>query len=145
MKTLFFTYGTLKSGESRNNVLTQSDSKLVGHGFTERRDCSLRRTDEKPFGFPVFLPDVKHGLNIQGELWEIDTELLRTLDHIEARGYLYDREETPIRTKDGVVNAITYVGVEGYWRSRINRMPFCDTLIWQMGDKSTKTYQFRNS
>jgi gamma-glutamylcyclotransferase (GGCT)/AIG2-like uncharacterized protein YtfP len=98
MKTLFFTYGTLKSGESRNNVLTQSDSKLVGHGFTERRDCSLRRTDEKPFGFPVFLP-----------------------------------------------NAITYVGVEGYWRSRINRMPFCDTLIWQMGDKSTKTYQFRNS
>lgn len=141
MKTLFFTYGTLKSGESRNSVLTQSDSKLIGLGFTERSDCSLRRTDEKPFGFPVFLKDPKHGHPIYGEVWEIDTSLLRSLDSIEARGHLYDREETQIRTENGLVNAIAYVGIPGFWSSRLKGMPYCDILS---GTKH-KYYTFRNS
>lgn len=145
MKTLFFTYGTLKSGESRNNVLTSSNSKLIGLGFTERSDCSIRRTDEKPFGFPVFLADPKHGLNIQGELWEIDTELLRSLDSIEARGHLYDREETAIRTKDGTFPAITYVGIPGFWASRLKSMPYCDIMLSSFGDSKSKFYTFRNS
>ena len=76
-----FVYGTLRSGQFRNDVL--GNSKLVGTGITNGVLYDLG-----PF------PGAKFSgkKSLTGDVYEINQETLSTLDFIESNGYLFERK-----------------------------------------------------
>jgi gamma-glutamylcyclotransferase (GGCT)/AIG2-like uncharacterized protein YtfP len=125
MNNYLFTYGTLKKGHFRHNVLEMYESKFLYEGWTERGDFILHRTHHGRDSFPVPLQSEK-GHPIYGEVYEISEHLLPVLDRIEAIGHLYNRELLRIRPNANgrVVQAWTYVGIPEAWRENRTGMSF---------------------
>ena len=85
-----FVYGTLKRGGS--NHAWMRDQIFVGEAFTLPR---YRLYDLG--GYPGLVLDPAQGLSVQGEVWEVDAEGLRGLDHLEdVEGGEYVREPIPL-------------------------------------------------
>ena len=116
--TILFVYGTLKKKNSRNHVLREG--KYLGTAETFE-DYTLYNCG----AFPAMVKakeDVRTG--VLGEVYEVPTSLLDgSLDHIEGRPFLYDREVVSLKdndlvTSDGqkVTNATAYVFQQDYKR-----------------------------
>ena len=102
-----FVYGTLKEGYGNNR-------RLQGH--TKVGDFIVQGYKLYDCGFPVAWPSENEF--IQGELWDIgeSQETLRSLDALEAEGYMYNRTDIVARTPDGQEElAQMYVGHPKNW------------------------------
>lgn len=102
-KTYIAVYGTLRRGQSRNNVMDQY-SDFIGMGTVKARMYSLT-------AYPaIFLDDTAEVLV---ELYEAKEDTLerfiRQLDAIEGHPFLYTRVVLPVNTEFGEYQAIVYV------------------------------------
>jgi gamma-glutamylcyclotransferase (GGCT)/AIG2-like uncharacterized protein YtfP len=76
MKHLIFVYGTLKRGFSRHSVL--KDQRYIGIGVTTNQYSMYAYG-----GFPALVEN-SNGLEIYGELYEVDDNCIQDLDKIEG-------------------------------------------------------------
>lgn len=120
MCNILFIYGTLKTGFSRNSVLTDG---IFGIGRKIQNKIKTvpgyRLYDLG--AFPALVAS-KNGI-VEGELWEVDDVLLSIIDQIEGHPHAYRR--TPIELI-GNIFAESYMLEE--WR--INSYPIIQTGIW---------------
>ncbi len=96
-----FVYGTLQHGESRNNVLENLE-------YEKATLPKHRKVSPPTLGFPFIIFD--EDCEVKGEVYyNIDSELLKTLDSIEGEGSLYHRIVVEVLTHMGEkVKAYTY-------------------------------------
>lgn len=79
-----FTYGSLKKGFFNHHVV--EDSRFIMKTTTEEK------YDMVSFGlYPAVKESVKNKL-IQGELYEVNVNILNRIDYIESNGYYYQRK-----------------------------------------------------
>lgn len=90
-----FVYGTLMQGERNHNLLSQSGKykflkslKTLGSNFLMNVGCSVSSPGKKT---PAVFMRVASGHFIQGELYEVDDDVLAALDELEQVGKNYDR------------------------------------------------------
>jgi gamma-glutamylcyclotransferase (GGCT)/AIG2-like uncharacterized protein YtfP len=96
-----FVYGTLQHGQSRHHVrenLKYDNATLPNH----------KKISPSSLGFPFIVFDEAY--KVEGEIYyDIDEELIKTLDLIEGEGSLYHRIIVEVFTEDGSkVQAYTY-------------------------------------
>lgn len=85
-----FVYGTLKRDGSNHSYM--HGQRFVGEALTAPY---FRLYDLG--GYPGMVADANQGLNIQGEVWEVDAEALKRLDELEdIEGGEYAREVIPM-------------------------------------------------
>ena len=102
-KTTLFVYGSLKTGEQSNTMLT-------GQEF-------VRAAETMPiyrlFGLgwhPGLVLDKVAGLRVQGELWAVDDQTLAKLDEYEGVPHWYTRDFVAIADLFGDVQAYFFNG-----------------------------------
>ena len=85
--TLFFCYGTLRSGQTNHHVLR--DSKCLGKATT--LDKYSLFVDGLPYckKNPALTP-------IVGEVYEVLTPVFNSIDFLEGHPHFYQREEVPV-------------------------------------------------
>jgi len=91
-----FVYGTLKQGGGLHYWM--QGAHLVGPA--ETHDRTFLMID---LGYFPGVVKYEHGLKIKGELYEINENMLATLDRVEGYPRLYTREQVPV-----VCNGETY-------------------------------------
>lgn len=88
MKKLLFVYGTLKQGHIRNKYL--AGQRYLG-------TAALKPTYRMVVlgGYPALVPPQEgdEGNKVRGELWEVDSQCLQTLDGIEGCPTLFVRKK----------------------------------------------------
>ena len=98
MMHLIFVYGTLKSGQIRNNVLR--DQRYIGIATTEPQYAMFQIS-----GFPALVDSVKAvadgqpapNRRVWGELYEVDEDCIAELDKIEGVSRnLFERREVKL-------------------------------------------------
>ena len=96
-----FVYGTLQHGQSRNYVLENLE-------YEKATLPKHRKISPPSLGFPFLIFDEVS--EVKGEVYyNIDSELLKTLDLIEGEGSLYHRIIVEVLTMKGEkVQAYTY-------------------------------------
>lgn len=100
-KKRVFVYGTLMRGNI-NHKTYMSNCKFIGdailHGY------SLYELG----GFPGVKPN--RGDTVKGELYEVDSQVLQTLNHLESEGSMYSLETGKVKVLGRVVpNTFVYV------------------------------------
>jgi len=94
-----FIYGTLKKRHCRSGIMR---GEFLGEAKTTANykmySCGA---------YPALVED-KNGIEIEGELWDVDESLLLNLDQIEGVPYLYDRKSVRLSTHD-FKDVITYL------------------------------------
>ena len=91
MRTLLFVYGTLKRGCSNHRYL--AGQTFVG---TARTTPGFRLYDLG--GYPGIVPYAGDQTGVVGEIWSVDGEALKRLDHFEGiHEGLYRRETLPLQ------------------------------------------------
>jgi gamma-glutamylcyclotransferase (GGCT)/AIG2-like uncharacterized protein YtfP len=100
-KKNLFVYGTLQHGQSRHYVLENLS-------FEKAILPKHRRVSLPSLGFPFIIFDKNS--EVKGEVYyNLDDELLKTLDLIEGEGTLYNRNIVEVVTQKGeIVQAYTY-------------------------------------
>lgn len=83
MKTLVFVYGTLKNGHHNNHLL--SGAFYVGKAHTTQPKYQMYHLGS----FPAVTDNGDKV--IQGEIFEVDTQTLANLDHLEGHPNFYER------------------------------------------------------
>jgi len=106
-----FVYGTLKRGGCRSHVMR--GQRFVGEARTVAK-YRMYNTGS----YPALVED-EDGLEVEGEVWEVDDDCLRVLDAIEAVPDLYERELVFL-TDSGMVGVETYL-----YRQSVDGMPDC--------------------
>lgn len=147
----FFTYGTLKAGFARSELM--NESKFVGTGFTKSHGFSLQRTTGKGT-FPILEinGDPATKAKVYGEIYLVPTSLLYTLDIVESNGHIYTRNTIPILVNNREkkkekpekfyqVNCFTYIGCRRFWETRKRSLIPCDILAPNAGSP-TRYYNF---
>ena len=124
-----FVYGTLKAGRGNDYLL--KGARLMGNA------ASLDKFVMTNCGFPYLIrAEYAPGLeanHILGELYEIDEDILQSLDWLEGfledgnEGNHYNRELTPVKTEDGVTyDTFVYI-CNSQEDSTEHELPLCDT------------------
>lgn len=146
-----FVYGTLKSGFSRNSVLSNGGGKAIGPAMTVNDTYVMRRTKGK-YTYPVMLPSVAANRgHIQGEVWAVPPQAIHEMDFIESNGQMYDRSKIAVEVllgpqrKPYKLLAWCYIGNPGYWYStanhKANPLLDCDILV-RNKDQNFQYYTF---
>ena len=93
-------YGSLKSGESNNGLLINSE--LLDSGTT------LPNYDLLDFkAYPGAIPGTN---SLRVEVWSVDSDTLTRLDRLESHPHFYKREEVVITLDSGaIVTAWMYI------------------------------------
>lgn len=110
-----FVYGTLKRGGAWSHLLSTSD--YLGSGTTFYRYPLILD------GLPFLLDEVG-GKNVEGELYNVTTPVLRTLDALEGHPTWYRRKSKPVQVDGNVVDAYIYFLIPehyssvGNWKTR---------------------------
>ena len=114
MSTLLFVYGTLKRGCCNH-------AQLAGQTFVgpARTQPGYRLYDLGGYPGIVAMPGDHEG--VVGEVWSVDEDCLRLLDHFEGvHEGLYRRESLPLQPPFAAQNVDAYVsGVAGAGRRAI--------------------------
>ena len=84
-----FVYGTLKSGQYNNRVMTLGGNAKLLYGQAEVRG---RLYDLGPF--PAMTQE--GGKSVKGEVWVVDDDVLERLDHLEGHPQFYKRVQEPL-------------------------------------------------
>ena len=116
-----FLYGTLKRGGCRSHVMR--GQRFIGDARTVAR-YRMYNTGS----YPALVED-DDGLEVEGEVWEVDGDCLRILDAIEAVPDLYERRPVSLSTPsmDGVETYIYQRSLEslpdcgGRWEHHLSR------------------------
>lgn len=87
-----FVYGTLKKGQGLSRAL--DTSKFIREDETTDKMCMLNL-----HAYPGVVREPKLS-TIKGELYEVDDETFKTLDHIEGYPRLYTRQEIKLRSNE---------------------------------------------
>jgi gamma-glutamylaminecyclotransferase len=105
MKTLLFVYGTLKRGCSNH-------SQLAGQEFVGLARTIPGFTLYDLGGYPGIVVDSTDRTGVIGEVWSVDGDALRRLDHFEGvHEGLYRREPIPLQAPFGGGAVDAYVSV----------------------------------
>jgi len=98
-----FVYGTLKRGQSRNNVMMGGE--YLGKGKT---DSMFALVDLGPF------PALCYGHGpARGEVYNVSDDTLRRLDIIEGVPHLYERDKINITLESGeTISCWTYLKMD---------------------------------
>ena len=133
-KNYVFVYGSLKSGFGNNGFL--SNSKLIGAAITLDEDYSMISLG----GFPGVIYGKKR---IEGEVYQVDEEVFKSLDRLEGNGHFYKREltETILLDNPGggknhkawiyvLVNQKSHFG-SGTHKHRIGFNDYTDAEYWR--------------
>jgi gamma-glutamylcyclotransferase (GGCT)/AIG2-like uncharacterized protein YtfP len=103
-----FVYGTLKKGYRNDRYLR--NAKFVQNATTKPKyrmyDCGH---------YPCMVED-KNGVAIEGEVYEINEEILKGLDYLEGYPDLYDRHEIELQDFDKPTLAYFYNGNVGRFK-----------------------------
>lgn len=92
---LFFLYGTFRNGHFRNSTLKELGGQFRNFAFTT--DTTYRMYYNLAGQYPSVFSDVRvNPGRIFGEIWEVPTFAIPTLDNIESNGYLYKRERVSL-------------------------------------------------
>lgn len=90
-----FVYGTLKRGGGNNSFLREAT--YIGKAWTKVKCLKLLKTKTNlPI---VFFTSSSDGLAVQGDLYRCPVETVRSLDQLEANGYLYKRRKVLVETE----------------------------------------------
>jgi gamma-glutamylcyclotransferase (GGCT)/AIG2-like uncharacterized protein YtfP len=81
-----FVYGTLKRGFYNHRLL--KDSQFLGYATTKEKFPLTKAL----FGLPVMLPFQGYGHLIRGEVYEVNTQLLKAIDEVEGHPSTHKRE-----------------------------------------------------
>jgi gamma-glutamylaminecyclotransferase len=112
-----FVYGTLKRGGPWNHLL--SDCEFVGSGKTVSRYPMIID------GIPYLLDEVG-GHQVQGELFNVTTPVLRALDALEQHPYWYRRKDKTVSVAGNLHQAYIYfLNPDSYneigdWKARVH-------------------------
>jgi gamma-glutamylaminecyclotransferase len=108
---LVFVYGTLKKGFYNHDVIRSENTEFLG------RACTLPEYDMVSLGgFPGVVKDGKY--KIEGEIYSVDSDTLRLLDHLESNGRLYNREEIELDTQKELV--WIYILLDDFYSSQVS-------------------------
>lgn len=138
-----FTYGTLKRGNNRHDLLKGKGIQFCGSGVTKDTnfDLLLAETSDYVAGkpttgtFPVAFNDLNktRQAQLRGEVYLVPTDVLLALDRVESNGIMYDRVWKKIWVGKSLVNCFMYVGVKHFWQTAeihdspitmVNRVPY---------------------
>lgn len=99
---LVFVYGTLKTNQPNHYWLEDSangTAKLICTGKTAESYPLIIATR---YNSPYLLKAPGVGHQVNGEIYQVDDQMLEALDKLENHPHLYERHETKIiRTDDG--------------------------------------------
>uniref|UniRef100_A0A1B0GBU8 Gamma-glutamylcyclotransferase family protein n=1 Tax=Glossina morsitans morsitans TaxID=37546 RepID=A0A1B0GBU8_GLOMM len=106
-----FVYGTLKNGEFNHSLLTNANNgfaRYLGEGKTVEKYPLIIGTR---FNIPFLLDKCGRGQNVNGEVYEVDEEMLKKLDELEEYPEYYDREiqEIKMEKRDEVTKCWLYL------------------------------------
>lgn len=89
---LVFVYGTLKMNGSNHIYIRDAEFKGTGRTVDKFQFFSNRY-------FPMITPpdEDNPGIRIEGEVYSVTDDQLRSLDCLEANGRMYERREVKIR------------------------------------------------
>ncbi len=128
---IFFTYGTLKRGHCRNNVLTKNNAYYLGVAVTEPNYVLLDLGN-----FPAAKICDTDKMSIYGEIWEVDFKIFEILDKIEGTAYkrdvIYLKEinlvNLPLYDIESIQNkqAVAYL-----WQKESNNYPIINNGFWR--------------
>lgn len=98
---LVFVYGTLKINQPNYYLMldqANGASRFIGNGTTNDKYPLVIGTR---YNIP-FLVDLKNvGLNVNGEIFEVNEKMLARLDELEGHPHFYVRQEITINGADG--------------------------------------------
>lgn len=101
-KTKIFVYGTLKRGYSNNHLL--KFATFLGKATTADNWAMIGEGKAFPYVLGV---DDEHGMQITGEVYEVDAFTLKTLDRLEGTPTHYKHEKVEVFYDDNVVEEVT--------------------------------------
>lgn len=122
MKYKVFVYGTLKQGYGNWQRLLEGKSVFLGKAVTVSKYTMLDS------GFPVLMESGKRETgNVAGEVYEVDSNVLKHLDRLEGEGSMYDRKLIQIELANADAEAAfidvhAYIGCPKCWDSRRERL-----------------------
>nr|XP_054761994.1 putative gamma-glutamylcyclotransferase CG2811 [Lytechinus pictus] len=96
MSNLLFLYGTIKSGQPNHSSVPVDGlglCKCLGTGRTETKWPLVIATK---YNIPFLLDCEGNGYNVQGEVYEIDNDILADIDEKEGYPDHYDRRKVKI-------------------------------------------------
>lgn len=108
---LLFTYGTLRRGYRNHHYL--ENARFVAQAKSNTRfSLHIKKTTEYPEGYPFAQPSQENdAVNLKGEIYEIDEDILKAIDILEDYPHEYTRIELPFECDDGTLrNALIYIG-----------------------------------
>src|SRR5262245_31317708 len=106
--TRVFVYGTLKRGQRNHHYL--HGQVFLGEAATLPH---YRLLDSGPY--PCLVKDPLRGLAVQGEVWEVDDDVLPRLDRLEEVPDLYHRGEVVLQGYEVPILTYFYSGdVSGF-------------------------------
>jgi len=117
MKQILFVYGTLMKGHCNDHYLREQ--KYLGIG--KLKNYEMYHVDV----YPGII--MNQGDSVVGELYEIDDDVLKTLDIVENEGTLFRREQLNIVLDCNELEAHVYV-----WNKAVNvKMQKVTEMPWQ--------------
>jgi len=103
-----FVYGTLKRGEPNHNWLTKArngTSRMLSKGTTVEKYPLVIATK---YNIPFLIDAPTIGHNVEGEVYEVDNEMLKNLDILEDHPIFYTRRKEPIIMEKGNSEALCW-------------------------------------
>ncbi|GAB1611133.1 putative gamma-glutamylcyclotransferase CG2811 isoform X1 [Argonauta hians] len=104
-----FVYGTLKRGQPNHIHLENAANglaKFIGEAYTKHTYPLVVASDSN---IPFMLPFEGKGKLIQGELYDVDENMLERLDKMELHPNVYKRQQIPITFSDQTYQSWTYI------------------------------------
>ncbi|PAA62679.1 hypothetical protein BOX15_Mlig025012g3, partial [Macrostomum lignano] len=87
-KHLVFVYGTLKRDNFNHRLLT--DAEFIGTAVTKE---PYPLVIASRYNIPFLLPYAGQGHRVTGEVYSVNSEQLKNLDHLEMHPHVYERRE----------------------------------------------------
>lgn len=101
-KHLLFVYGTLKSGEPNNDILTDQKNgvcNLIGKAKTIEKWPLVIASR---FNIPFLLYAENKGKHVIGELYLVDDAMLAKVDELECHPTYYERQEKDVQVIESI-------------------------------------------
>ncbi|XP_039261364.1 putative gamma-glutamylcyclotransferase CG2811 [Styela clava] len=95
-----FVYGTLKRGMPNHSLIEDVQNGKAVYVANGTMAEKYPMVVEPNFGIPFLLDNPGEGKNVEGEVWDVDSNMLKKLDGIEMHPDWYTRFEKDIVVKD---------------------------------------------
>nr|XP_002124027.1 putative gamma-glutamylcyclotransferase CG2811 [Ciona intestinalis] len=110
---LVYVYGTLKTGFPNHYLISDPENGIANFLYEASTVEKFALVVGSPFHVPFLLQNTNHGKGnvITGELYEVDDEMLKTLDKLENHPTLYLRSKIQVKrnTESDVIECDAYL------------------------------------